>query len=77
MNIESQKEFIIKHLNSIEDEELVNAIKSILDYGLKKEREKQEIPLHNQKLVMERFNKVRKDPARLLDWDEAKKDLKA
>lgn len=76
MNIESQKEFIIKHLNSIEDEELVNAIKSILDYGLKKEREKQEIPLHHQKLVMERFNKVRKDPARLLDWDEAKKDLK-
>jgi hypothetical protein len=25
---------------------------------------------------MERFNKVRKNPERLLDWDEAKKTLK-
>jgi hypothetical protein len=28
-------------------------------------------------LVMERFDKVRENPERLLDWDEAKRTLKA
>jgi len=36
-----------------------------------------EVPEDQQKLVMERFDKVRKDPDRLLDWDEAKETLKA
>jgi len=36
-----------------------------------------EIPQAHQKLVNERFKKVRKDPERLLDWDQAKEKLKA
>ena len=35
-----------------------------------------DIPDAHQKLVMDRFNKVRKYPHRLLGWDDAKKDLK-
>jgi len=36
-----------------------------------------DIPEAHQKLVMDRFNKVRKTPDKLMDWDEAKKTLKA
>ena len=36
-----------------------------------------DIPEAHQKLVMDRFNKVRKNPDKLMDWDEAKKTLKA
>lgn len=36
-----------------------------------------DIPEEHQKLVMDRFEKVRNNPERLLDWNEAKKTLKA
>jgi hypothetical protein len=36
-----------------------------------------DIPKTHQKLVMDRFNKTRKDPDRLMDWDEAKRMLKS
>ena len=36
-----------------------------------------DIPEAHQKLVMDRFTKVRKNPDKLMDWDEAKKKLKA
>jgi hypothetical protein len=48
----------------------------MLDYALKKEKEVFDIPEAHQKLVMDRFDKVRKNPERLLDWNEAKKSLK-
>lgn len=60
-----------------DDKKMIYAIKNILDYALKKEQESLEVPEAHQKLVMERFDKVHKDPDRLLDWDEAKKTLKA
>jgi len=41
------------------------------------QRKKLQSPDAHQNLVMERFEKVRRDPDRLLDWDEAKKSLKA
>jgi hypothetical protein len=34
-----------------------------------------DIPEEHQKLVMDRFKKVRKKPDKLMDWDEAKKTL--
>jgi len=34
-------------------------------------------PEAHQRLVMKRFDKVRKDPDRLFDWDKAIKTLKA
>lgn len=59
------------------DVNLINAIKNMLDYALNKEKESMDIPEAHQKLVMERFDRVKKNPERLLDWDEAKKTLKA
>lgn len=77
MNLNAQKAVIIEQFEQINDVNLINAIKNMLDYALKKEQESLEVPEAHQKLVMDRFNKVKKDPDRLLDWDEAKKTLKA
>jgi hypothetical protein len=77
MNVQAQKAIIIEQFKQVDDVNLINAIKNMLDYALKKEKESIDIPEAHQKLVMERFDKVRKNPERLLDWDEAKKTLKA
>jgi hypothetical protein len=76
MNIQAQKAIIIKQFKQIDDENMINAIKNMLDYALKKEKENFDVPEADQKLVMERFEEVRKNPDRLLDWEEAKKTLK-
>jgi hypothetical protein len=77
MDINAQKAVIIEQFKQVNDVNLIKAIKNMLDYALKKEQENIDIPEAHQKLVMDRFNKVRKDPDRLMDWDEAKKTLKA
>jgi hypothetical protein len=76
MNIQAEKELIIEQFKQVNDINLIRAIKNMLDYALKKEKENMEIPEAHQKLVMERFNKTRKNPERLQDWDQAKKSLK-
>ena len=76
MDIETQKNTIIEQFKQLNDENLIQAIKSMLEYALKKEEISLEIPEAHQKLVMERFEKVRKNPDRLLDWEEARKSLK-
>jgi len=76
MDIETQKNTIIEQFKQLNDENLIQAIKNLLEYALKKEQENT-ISIAHQKLVMKRFDKIRKDPNRLLDWDEAKKTLKA
>lgn len=77
MNIQAEKAIIIEQFRQVDDVNLIHAIKNMLDYALKKEKESLDIPEAHQKLVMERFDKVRENPERLLDWDEAKKTLKA
>lgn len=77
MNIQAQKAIIIEQFKQIDDENLINAIKNMLEYAIKKEKENFEVPEADQKLVMERFEEVRNNPERLLDWDEVKKTLKA
>jgi hypothetical protein len=76
MNVQDQKAIIIEQFKHVNDVHLINAIKSMLDYALNKEQDSIEIPEAHQNLVMERFDKIRKEPDRLLDWDEAKKTLK-
>ena len=76
MNIQAQKALIMEQLKQINDINLINAIKSILDYAIKKEKDIYEISEAHQDLVMERFDKNLQDPERLLDWDEGKKRLK-
>ena len=77
MNIQAEKAIIIEQFKKVNDVNLINAIKNMLEYALKKEQEHFEIPEARQELVMKRFEKVRNNPERLLDWDEAKKTLKA
>jgi hypothetical protein len=77
MNIQAEKANIIEQFKQINDVHLIHAIKNMLDFALKKEQESLEVPEAHQKLVMERFDKARKNPERLLDWDEAKKSLKS
>lgn len=77
MNVQAQKALIIEQFKQVNDISLINAIKNMLDYALKKEKENVDISDAHQKLVIDRFDKVRKKPDRLLDWDEAKKTLKA
>jgi hypothetical protein len=75
MNIQAQKAIIIEQFKRVEDENLISAIKGMLDYAFQKENK--EIPEAHQKLVNERFQKVRKNPERLLDWEEVKDRLNA
>jgi len=77
MNIQAEKALIIKQFKQVNDVNLIHAIKNMLDYAIKKEQESVDIPEAHQKMVMDRFNKVRKNPDKLMDWDEAKKTLKA
>jgi len=75
MNIQAEKAIIIEQFKKVNDVNLISAIKSLLDYASKKEKESYDIPEDHQKLVMERFDEIRKNPERLLDWEEAKKSL--
>lgn len=77
MNIQAEKAIIIEQFRQVDDVNLIHAIKNMLDYALKKEKESLDIPEAHQKLVLDRFDKARENPERLLDWDEAKKTLKA
>ncbi len=77
MNIQAQKAIIIEQFKQVNDINLIKAIKSMLDYAIQKEANVYDIPEEHQKIVMQRFQKVKDNPDCLLDWDEAKKTLKA
>ncbi len=76
MNIEIQKEIIIEQFKQVNDTKLINAIKNMLDLAKMEDERAFDIPESHQRLVMERFIKVRNNPDRLLDWEEAKNTLK-
>lgn len=76
MNLQAEKAIVIEQFRQVNDVNLIHAIKSMLDYALNKEQEIFDVPEAHQNLVMERFEKVRKNPERLLNWDEAKETLK-
>jgi hypothetical protein len=77
MDVQTQKAIIIEQFKQVNDIKLINAIKGILDYALQSEPDVYDIPEEHQDIVMERFEKVRSEPDVLLDWDKAKKTLKA
>jgi hypothetical protein len=77
MNIQAQKAIIIEKFKLVNDENLLNAIKNMLDFALNKEKEIFDIPENHKEMVLQRFDNVRKNPERLLDWNEAKKTLKS
>jgi hypothetical protein len=77
MNIQAQKAIIIEQFKLVNDENLLNAIKNMLDFALNREKEIFDIPENHKEMVLQRFDNVRKNPERLLDWNEAKKTLKS
>lgn len=77
MNLNAEKAIIIERFKKVNDKHLIYAIKNMLDYALKKEQEALEVLETHQKLVMDRFDKIRKNPENLLDWKQAKTKLNA
>jgi hypothetical protein len=77
MDLQAQKESLIERFRQIDDINLIEAIQKILDYAADKEDENYSIPEAHQKLVMERFDKIKKEPKRLIIWDKAKNTLKS
>ncbi len=75
MDLQAQKAIIIEQFKQVNDINLINAIKNLLDYALKKEQGEADIPEAHRKLVTERLEKARKNPELLLDWEEAKETL--
>ncbi len=75
MDIQAQKAIVIEQFKQVNDINLINAINSILDYAIGRENEEYAIPEAQQQMVIERFESVRKNPERLVDWDDAKKIL--
>ncbi len=51
MNIQAQKAIIIKQFKQVDDVNLINTIKNMLDYALKKEKENIDIPEASIRLV--------------------------
>jgi len=76
MDLQAQKAIIIEQFKQVNDVNLINAIKNLLDYALKKEQGESDIPESHKKLVLERLEKVKKHPEQLVDWEDAKKTLK-
>lgn len=77
MDIQAEKAIIIEQFKQVNDINLIHAIKNMLDYAQKRDADIYDVPDEHQKLVMERFDQIRQNPERLLDWDEVKKNLKA
>jgi hypothetical protein len=71
----TQKSIIIEQFKQVNDVDLLKAIKSMLDYSLKKEADIYNVPEEHQELVLKRFDVIRNNPDRLLDWDVAKNTL--
>ena len=70
MDIQAQKAIIIEQFNQVNDINLINAIKNMLDYAVYRQQENIDIPEDHQELVLDQFQKSRKDPKRLMDWDD-------
>ncbi len=77
MNVQAEKALIIEQFKKIDDINLIHAIKSMLEYSKKMESNVYDIPEEHQKLVMERFEHIQKNPDELIEWNEAKKRLKS
>lgn len=77
MNIQAEKAIIIERFRQVNDVNLIHAIKNMLDCAITKEQQNDVVPEAHQKLVKSRYETVRKNPERLLDWDEAVKTLKS
>ena len=76
MNLQAQKALIIEQFKQVDDINLIHAVKNLLDAATAKEKQSDEISQAHQKIVLDRFDRIKNNPDRLLDWEEAQKTLK-
>ena len=72
MNIQLQRNKLIEQIQAINDVDLLKTIKSLLDYGTKKELNS-DVPEWHKDIVRNRAKNL--NPDRLLNWDEMEKRL--
>ena len=77
MKVETEKASVLKQIKQLDDPELIHAIKSMVDFGLKKQTEQSiyNIPAKHKKMVRERIKSTK--PEEYLNWDKVKHKLKA
>ncbi|HBX51626.1 MAG: hypothetical protein A2275_09965 [Bacteroidetes bacterium RIFOXYA12_FULL_35_11] len=76
MNIQAEKIQIIEQFREINDIELIRAVKLLLNYGLKKEKELSvyNIPEEHKQLVRDRIKNTK--PENMLNWDDVKDNFR-
>lgn len=77
MDLTLEKARIIEQLQQINDADLLKAVKSLLDFSLKKQAAKDEveIPEWHKTIVRKRIAHAKKHPETLLSWDDVMNEL--
>jgi len=77
MDIQAQKAIIIEQFKQINDIDLLNTIKSILDYASHKEKTEAdaEIPESHKEIVRKRIKKYENIPESYLSWEDIENKL--
>ena len=78
MNIELQKSALIKQIELINDTDLLTALKSVIDYGLKHNASDEPdfvVPEWHKEIVRERRKNAK--PEDYIDWDTMTQKLEA
>ncbi len=77
MNIQLEKDLLIKQFQQINDADLIKAFKSLLEYSLKKQKETKEtdVPEWHKDVVRKRLAHAKAHPETLLTWDDVMKEL--
>ena len=70
LNIDLNFQQVVKIVKQLSPSEKLKLNEVIWD-------ESMEIPIEQKQLVMSRIQKVKEDPNRMLDWDDALKTIKA
>jgi hypothetical protein len=74
MNINPEKSLLIEQIKLVDDEALINTIKDLLDYSLKKQTEEDSIPAKHQQLIIERAKSASSE--NFISIEESNKALK-
>jgi Putative addiction module component len=77
MDIQAQKAIIIEQFKQINDIDLLNTIKSILDYAMHKEKADPdtEIPESHKEIVRKRIKKYENTPESYLSWEDVENKM--
>jgi hypothetical protein len=74
MNIQLEKAHIIEQVQQINDADLIKALKSLLEYSVKKQAGPV-VPEWHKAIVKKRLAKAKTDPASVLSWEDVMQEL--